>query len=48
MLGYLRTGDFEPIAGVAQSPIQTPIYSITIVMILIGLFAFCAVLFRAV
>jgi len=48
MLGYLRTGDFEPIAGVSRSPIQTPIYSITIVIILIGLFAFGAVLIRAV
>jgi|SRR5262245_11513321 len=48
MLSYLRTGDFEPIAGVAQSRIQTPIYFITIVVILIGLFAFGAVLFRAV
>jgi putative membrane protein len=48
MLGYLRTGDFEPIAGVARSPIQTPVYLITIVMVLIGVFAFCAVLIRAV
>ncbi|HKA29120.1 MAG TPA: DUF202 domain-containing protein [Candidatus Binatia bacterium] len=48
MLGYLRTGDFEPIAGVSRSPIQTPVYSITIVIILIGLFAFGAVLIRAV
>jgi len=48
MLGYLRTGDFEPIAGVSRSPIQTPIYLITIVIILIGLFAFGAVLIRAV
>ena len=48
MLTYLRTGDFEPIAGVSRSPIQTPIYLITIVMIFIGLFAFGAVLIRAV
>ena len=45
---YLRTGDFEPIAGVSRSPIQTPIYIITIVLIFIGLFAFGAVLIRAV
>ena len=48
MLGYLRTGDFEPIAGISRSPIQTPIYSVTIVITLIGLFAFGAVLLRAV
>jgi len=48
MLGYLRTGDFEPIAGVSRSPIQTPIYSVTIVITLIGLFAFGAVLIRSV
>src|SRR5262249_836484 len=40
MISYLRTGDFEPIAGVGRSPLQTPIYFITIVMILIGVFAF--------
>ena len=48
MLGYLRSSDFEPIAGVSRSPIQTPIYSIRIVIILIGLYAFGAVLIRAV
>jgi putative membrane protein len=48
MLRYLRTGDFEPIAGVARSPLQTPIYFIIIVMVLIGVFAFGAVLIRAI
>ena len=48
MLGYLWSGDFESIAGMKQAPIQTPLYVITIAMILIGLFAFGAVLFRAV
>ena len=48
MITYLRTGDFEPIARVSRSPIQTPIYSVTIVITLIGLFAFGAVLIRAV
>ena len=48
MLAYLWARDFESIAGMKQSPIQTPLYLITIAMILIGLFAFGAVLFRAV
>jgi putative membrane protein len=48
MLAYLWGGEFHPIAGMAQAPIETPIYVITIAMIFIGLFAFCAVLLRAV
>ena len=48
ILNYLWTRDFEPIAGMKQAPIQTPLYVITIAMIFIGLFAFGAVLFRAV
>ena len=49
MLGYLWGRDFEPIAGTMKpTPIQTPLYLITIAMILIGLFAFGAVLLRAV
>ena len=48
MLAYLWGRDYEPIAGIKQAPIQTPLYLITIAMILIGLFAFGAVLLRAV
>ena len=48
MLAYLWARDFEPIAGMKQAPIQTPLYIITIAMILIGLFAFGSVLIRAV
>jgi len=48
ILAYLWGRDFEPIAGLKQAPIQTPLYLITIAMILIGLFAFGAVLLRAV
>jgi len=48
ILSYLWGRDFEPIAGLKQAPIQTPLYLITIAMILIGLFAFGAVLLRAV
>jgi len=48
MLAYLWGRDYEPIAGIKQAAIQTPLYLITIAMILIGLFAFGAVLLRAV
>jgi len=48
LLAYLWARDFEPIAGIKQAPIQTPLYIITIAMILIGLFAFGSVLIRAV
>lgn len=48
MLAYLWARDFEPIAGMKEAPIQTPLYLITIAMIFIGLFAFGAVLLRAV
>ena len=48
MLAYLWGPDYEPIAGIKQAPIQTPLYLVTIAMLLIGLFAFGAVLLRAV
>jgi inner membrane protein YidH len=48
MLAYMWSRDFESIAGLARAPIETPIYLITIAMIFIGLFAFGAVLLRAV
>jgi putative membrane protein len=48
VLRYLWSHEFEPIAGMAKDPMQTPLYIITIAMIFIGLFAFGAVLLRAV
>ena len=39
VLGYLWGREFEPIAGMAKDPVQTPLYIITIGMIFIGLFA---------
>jgi len=45
---YLLSREFEPIAGIGQVVRHTPLYAISIVMIFIGLFAFGAVLLRAV
>jgi putative membrane protein len=47
VIRYLRQGDFEVIAGVNGAPTHTPVYAITIIMIFIGVFAFLAVVTRA-
>lgn len=44
---YLRDGDFNAIAGTGAGPTQTPAYAITIIVIFIGVFAFLAVVTRA-
>jgi putative membrane protein len=48
VVNYLRTGDFQVLAGLDEGPMRTPLYAISIAMIFIGLFAFFAVLTRAV
>jgi len=45
-LNYLWGEPFTPIAGTAKKPMNTPVLAIGILLILIGLFAFFAVLFR--
>src|SRR6516162_1794000 len=45
-LHYLWGEPFTPIAGVANEPWNTPVLAIGVLLILIGLFAFFAVLFR--
>jgi putative membrane protein len=45
-LRYLWGEPFTPIAGVTKEGIQTPVTAVAIVLILIGLFAFFAVLLR--
>jgi putative membrane protein len=45
---YLWQADFAPIAGVAKTPGNSPIYAITIGIAFIGTLAFLAVLLRAV
>jgi putative membrane protein len=44
MLRYLSEGSFAPIARVAKEGMQTPLHAMSIVLVLIGLFAFFAVL----
>ena len=48
VIAYLRHGEFAAIAGTGHGPTQTPIYAITIITIFIGVFAFLAVVTRAV
>jgi putative membrane protein len=43
---YLRTGEFALIAGIENGPQQTPLLFVSFALILVGLFAFFAVLFR--
>jgi putative membrane protein len=43
---YLWSKDFRPLAGVDEFPHHTPIIAVSLVLILIGVFAFCAVLLR--
>jgi putative membrane protein len=47
-LKYMWGAQFAPIAGWGKAPRQTPVYAITIGMIFIGLFAFFAILLRAI
>ena len=46
LVRYLWEKDFKPIAGVDESAHRTPIIAVSVVLILIGIFAFVAVLFR--
>jgi inner membrane protein YidH len=43
---YLWSGSFAPLAGMTKEGIQTPLYVVTFALILIGVFAFGAVLVR--
>jgi putative membrane protein len=45
-LHYLWGEPFTPIAGAANEPMNTPVLAIGVLLILIGLFAFFAVLLR--
>ena len=47
VIAYLRHGEFAAIAGTSHGPTHTPIYAITIITIFIGVFAFLAVVTRA-
>lgn len=45
---YMWQKDFLPLAGVAKAPIETPAFGIAVCLIVIGIYAFLAVLIRAV
>ena len=44
---YLWSGSFAPVAGLTERGKRTPLLAVAILLILIGLFAFFAVLLRA-
>jgi putative membrane protein len=46
LIRYLWEKDFKPIAGIDESAHHTPIVAVSVVLILIGMFAFAAVLLR--
>jgi putative membrane protein len=48
MLRYLWGSDFTQVAGMTKEGIQTPTVAVAVLLILIGLFAFFAVLLRLV
>ena len=45
---YLWSGSFAPLAGMTKEGLQTPLYAVSFALILIGVFAFSAVLLRFV
>ena len=45
VMNYLRSDEFKPISGLGER--HTPLYAVSIALIFIGLFAFIAVLMRA-
>ncbi len=47
-IGYLWSGSFAQLAGMKNEGMQTPLYAVTFALILIGMFAFGAVLLRFV
>ena len=48
MIAYLWSEPFRALRGMEGAPIRTPLMALLVVVMLIGVFAFCAVLLRAV
>jgi inner membrane protein YidH len=46
LVRYLWERDFKPVAGVSEFAHHTPVVAVSVVLILIGIFAFAAVLLR--
>lgn len=47
-LRYLWSGTFAAVAGMTKEGKQTPLYAVAVAVVLVGVFAFLAVLFRSV
>jgi putative membrane protein len=47
-LRYMWSEEYAPIRGWGSAPRLTPLYAVTIGMILVGVFAFLVVVFRAI
>jgi putative membrane protein len=47
-IGYLWSGSFAQLAGMKNEGMQTPLYAVTFALILIGMYAFGAVLLHFV
>jgi putative membrane protein len=48
MRRYLKSGEFAPIAGLLDKRMHAPVYTVAIILTLIGIFAFFAVLLHLV
>jgi putative membrane protein len=48
MIAYLWSEPYRVLRGIEGAPVRTPLVGLLIVVMLIGIFAFCAVLLRAV
>jgi putative membrane protein len=46
LVRYLWERDFNPVAGVSEFAHHTPVVAVSVVLVLIGIFAFAAVLLR--
>jgi len=47
-IGYLRRPQYAPIAGAPQDKMHTPIFAVAVLLLVIGISAFGAILFRAI
>jgi putative membrane protein len=48
VIGYMWGEPFTPLAGMSRKPHQTPVYLVSVALLFVGVFAFVAVLTRAI
>lgn len=48
VMRYLRSDNFAGLAGMPEGPMKTPLFTVAIFLMIIGVFAFASVLFRFV